>query len=120
VSDLLGSLAEGLAGAAAAAVERRRLAARAVPWRLPAREPTVVAAQAPQPATDAGQVTPVIAPAEPIAVPRAEPPADPPPRLDVRQLLDGPRNLLRTIFATEVISLPLALRRHNLWDGPSV
>jgi hypothetical protein len=120
VSDLLGSIAEGLAGAAAAAVERRRLSARAVPWRLPAQKPTVVATQAPQPATDVDQVAAVIAPDEPRSMSLGEPPAEPPARLDVRQLLDGPRNLVRTIVTTEVLSPPLALRRHNLWDGPSV
>ena len=54
------------------------------------------------------------------AVARPPKPAPPARRLDVRQLIDSPQSLLRSVIAGEILGAPLALRRQNLWDDPSV
>lgn len=116
MSDLLVSLAESLAGAAAAAAERRRARVATPTPSRPQPQPRKVVVPAvgafvPEgPGRDAAAV----------AVARPREPAPTARRLDVRQLIDSPQSLLRSVVAGEILGRPAALRSHNLWDGPSV
>ncbi|HEY1727794.1 MAG TPA: hypothetical protein VGG22_05460 [Candidatus Baltobacteraceae bacterium] len=110
MSDILVSIIESIADAAAAARARRGEEAAVLPSALPSR-------QAP-PAAQAAPVIPVIHRAKP----RVEPPPVQPAerRIEPRRLFADPQSLIRTVVATEILGPPLALRRQNLWDPPGV
>jgi len=116
VSDLLVSLIEGVAGAAAAAAERRRQGSRPLRATRLAYRPVAAPAQ-----TVSVQVAPPSPPPKPVA---AQPAPTPPPPPEHHGLLapifEGPDGLVRAILAGEIFGKPLALRGPNLWDAPGV
>jgi len=117
MSDLIVSIVESLAGAAATAAERRRgrdVATAPPPSRSQPQPLNVVVPAAGATIPEPGRV------AAASAVARPPKPALPARRLDVRQLIDSPQSLLRSVIAGEILGAPLALRRQNLWDDPSV
>jgi hypothetical protein len=121
MSDALVSIIESLAGAAAAAAERRQSkvirgkpALAVQPWQAPPgyppAPPVVEVAGSVPAAAVASRLQPVTPPVE----------SQPAARLNVRGLIGGEDSLIRSIIAAEIIGPPIALRRHNPWDGPSV
>lgn len=123
MSDILVSIIESIADAAATAKARRAEALAAMRPAAPVPRALVRRfMQAPVPQQER-EMEPM--PADP-APPPAEPlvllaPAHPPARhLSIRSLFAGPDSLIRTVVAAEILGPPLAMRRQNLWDSPGV
>jgi hypothetical protein len=119
MSDILVSIIESIADAAATAKARRAEAAAPAAPRYLVRRFTAAQQQAP-----AASVPAAPPPAPPIAAElRPVPVAAVPPsqeRVSVRKLFASPDSLIRTVVAAEILGPPIALRRQNLWDSPSV
>ena len=118
MSDILVSIIESVADAAAAARARRgEVVAKAPPapaylvQRFTQDEPRP---QAPAPVS-AAIPEPVVTP-RPVAA-EAAPAAR---HIALRRLFADPQSLIRTVVAAEILGPPVALRRQNLWDSPSV
>ena len=121
MSDLIVSIIESLAGAAAAAAEWRRTAGTNIlrapdAPRYQAWHPREIRPPGPvvEPVSKAVTQTAPLEPVPEVAAPAAALAFEP------RSLIAGPHNLLRTILSAEIIGLPIALRRHNPWDDSSV
>ncbi|MGH7715691.1 MAG: hypothetical protein ACREML_06790 [Vulcanimicrobiaceae bacterium] len=121
MSDILVSIIENIADAAATARARRAEAISAM------RAPAPVLQSLAQRFTQTAAEQPEYAQPEPAPPPPPEPVAmllgpitSPTRRLSVHRLFAGPESLIRTVVAAEILGPPLALRRQNLWDSPSV
>jgi hypothetical protein len=116
VSDILVSIIESIADAAATAKARRVVppAPRSLVRRF-------TAAPAPQ-----SVAPPVVAPPSAARLPASEPVSPPrvpaaAPRVSLAGLFSGEASILRAVVAAEVLSPPVGLRaRQNLWDPPGV
>jgi len=115
VSDVLLSIIESIADAAAAAKARRVVAP--APRNLVRR---FTAAPAPQSVQPPAPVPPnarrpvVSEPAKPLAT-------APAPHVSLARLFAGPESVVRAVVAAEVLGPPVGLRpRQNLWEPPGV
>lgn len=118
MSDIFASIIESAVEAAASAAERRRSGAppaRRLPQPASARRVEVALPADSPPAPHAAPA------AQAVKAPPLPPPPAPPERwLRMRGLLGSPDSLIRTVLAGEILGPPIALRRHNLWEGPGV
>lgn len=110
MSDILVSIIESVAEAAANARARRgeapapRVAFAPPQAPAPAPAPAVVVRKSHKPKPAAPT------PADPFA-PSGE------RRIEPKLLFADPQSLIRTVVATEILGPPLALRRQNLWEA---
>ena len=117
MSDILVSIIESVADAAAAAKARRDAAqAQSSPPAVPQSIVRRFQEDAPPQPIEAAS-----APMEQIAVAQPSPgDAAQPRRTALRRMFATPQRLVSTVIASEILGPPLALRRHNLWDPPGV
>ena len=109
MSDILVSIIESVADAAAARVRRSAPVPASLVQRFTEDQPTKPAA--PPPARKAPPTTTSRA---------AVSPTEPAPPISLGRLFADPQSLIRTVLASEILGPPIALRRQNPWDTPGV